>query len=237
VCSLVAYRATDEARRALVSDDDVTVTRRESSWEFVPSGGANRPRVGLVFFAGALVDPVAYAPLARAAAAEGYPAVLVELPWRGAFGGADRPEALSRARTAMQRVPVAHGWVAAGHSRGAAVAARLVYTDPRDIVGLVLIASSHPRDFSLAATTMPVTKIYGTRDGLASVDEVEANHDKLPEATRWIPIAGGNHSQFGWYGFQPGDRPAAIDREFQQAQTIAAVLKALDEAAARAEAQ
>ncbi|MGH8021061.1 MAG: alpha/beta hydrolase [Opitutaceae bacterium] len=32
-------------------------------------------------------------------------------------------------------------------------------------------------------------------------------------------IEGGNHSQFGVCGFQPGDRSAIIDRDQQQAET------------------
>ena len=38
----------------------------------------------------------------------------------------------------------------------------------------------------------------------------------MPENTSWVKIDGGNHSQFGWYGDQPGDNPASISREIQQ---------------------
>ena len=74
-------------------------------------------------------------------------------------------------------------------------------------------------------------KVAGTRDGLASPEEVRANANKLPPNTRWIWIEGGNHSQFGWYGFQPGDKTARIPRADQQRQMTEAVLGFLAEVA------
>ena len=66
VWSLIAYRATDEARRALVSDASVAVTDTTGATRFTPAAGRARSDAGLLFVAGALVDPAAYAPLARA---------------------------------------------------------------------------------------------------------------------------------------------------------------------------
>ena len=63
--SLLAYRAQDVARAALESDARVTVTRADCHWSFTPP---NPAAAGLIFFPGALVDPVAYAPLVRAIA-------------------------------------------------------------------------------------------------------------------------------------------------------------------------
>ena len=90
--------------------------------------------------------------------------------------------------------------------------------DPWPAAGAVLLGTSHPRDVDLSRYKHPVTKIFATRDGLASVDKVEANRHLLPPSTRWVKIEGGNHSQFGWYGFQPGDRFATISRDAQHTQ-------------------
>ena len=38
-----------------------------------------------------------------------------------------------------------------------------------------------------------------------------------------MEIEGGNHAQFGNYGPQKGDPPAAISAQEQQAQTVAAI--------------
>lgn len=223
--SLIAFRAGEDARQALTSTDHVRVRATETGWVFTPV--VERERTGLLFFPGALVDPRAYAPLLHRVAAAGYPAILTELPRRGAFGGADGPEMLNRAVTATHAVPAATAWVVAGHSRGGEVAARLARTAPPSFVGLILIGTSHPRDFSLAATRLAVTRIYGTRDTIADVDKLDANRPNLPATITDARIEGGNHSQFGYYGFQPGDWPATINRDEQQRATLAAILEAL----------
>ena len=229
--TLIAIRPRSEARAALQSDSRVRVADSGPYFTFVPVEG--RRTAGLLFFAGALVDPVAYAPVMREIAEAGYPAVLVKLPRRGAFGGAEGPEVLTRGVDATLSLPEIRKWVLAGHSRGGEVASRLAQTDAPSFAGLVLIGTSHPRDISLANSRLPVTRIYGTRDTVADVEKLERNRPNLPAVIRDVRIEGGNHSQFGDYGFQPGDWPADISREEQQRITIAAVLDALRAADAR----
>ena len=224
--ALLAYRASAEAHAAMIPDDVVTVTERESCWIFRPAAGVGRGAAGLVFFPGAAVDPRAYAPVARAVAEHGHPVVLVQVPRRGMFGGAEGTVPLGRARAGMRDVP-SSGWVVAGHSRGAEIAARMLLQDSANLRGLVLIGSSHPRDFSIAHLRVPVVRIYATRDTVADVEKLEATRGNLPGSARSVRIEGGNHSQFGSYGFQPGDWPATIAREDQQAITVDAVLDAL----------
>ena len=223
--SLLAYRASDQAVAALGSDARVRIEPTETGWTFTPAG--SRSETGLLFFAGALVDPRAYAPLLRRVAEAGHPAVLVGLPRRGAFGGADGAEVLNRGVAATLMAPDIRRWVIAGHSRGGEVASRLARLEAPSFVGLVLIGTSHPRDFSLANTRLAVTRIYGTRDTVADVEKLERNRVNLPTSIRDVRIDGGNHSQFGAYGFQPGDWPATISRDEQQRQTLAALLAAL----------
>ena len=183
--------------------------------------------MGLIFFAGALVDPVAYAPLTRAVAQAGFPAYLVPLPQRGAFGGADDPGLYARADSILGSGG-GRAWVIGGHSRGGVVASTIAARRPSAIAGLILVGTSHPRDVDLSALAVPVTKIVGTRDGLASPEEVRGNAHLLPPTTEWTWVEGGNHSQFGWYGFQPGDRPARMEREEQHRLMIDAVVAALE---------
>ncbi len=222
--SLIAFRASDEARAALVSDARVTVVRGESFWSFQPAAAQT---AGLVFFSGGMVDPVAYAPLAHAIADAGYPVVLVELPRRGAFGGAQGGAVFARARAAVASMPRVTRWVAAGHSLGGVVAAQVVRDGFPGLAGAVLIGTTHPRDFSLASTSIPMTRVFGTRDTVADVEKQERTRGNLPPSTRIVRIDGGNHSQFGYYGFQPGDSTATISREEQQAITRRALLDAL----------
>jgi pimeloyl-ACP methyl ester carboxylesterase len=226
VWSLIAYRASGEARLATRSDGAVTVQRDGGVWRFTPAAGATSGP-SFVFFPGSIVEPTAYAPLARATAAAGFATYIVELPKRGAFGGAESEELRSRVRALRAETEGRGGWVVGGHSRGAVVASQLASEHADWLAGLVLIGTSHPRDVDLSALAVPVTKIVGTRDGLASPAEVEQNRGRLPAATRWVWVEGGNHSQFGWYGFQPGDRFAAIPAPAQRARMIEGVLSAL----------
>jgi pimeloyl-ACP methyl ester carboxylesterase len=223
--SLLAFRATSEAVAALDSDARVRVSATDFGWSFMPAG--THSDTGLLFFAGAMVDPRAYAPLLRRVAEAGHPVMLVALPRRGVMGGADGAEVLNRGVTATLSAPDVRQWVLAGHSKGGKVAAELARVGAPSFAGLVLIGTSHPRDFSLANTRLPVTRIYGTRDTVADVEKLEQNRINLPPAITDVPIDGGNHSQFGYYGFQPGDWPATISRQDQQRQTLAALLAAL----------
>ena len=179
-----------------------------------------------------MVDPVAYAPLAHQIARAGFAVLLVELPRRGAFGGADGPEVFDRARAAAAATAGIERWVVAGHSRGGVVAANTVRNGLPGLAGLVLIGTSHPRDFSLASITIPGDA--GVRHSRHRRRRRKTRADARQPATldaRLVRIDGGNHSQFGYYGFQPGDWPATITRDAQQAITRRALLDALAAAA------
>lgn len=229
--SLIAYRASPAARVARESDAAVAVQLAGGVWRFTPTRPAPGQPVALVFFPGALVEPAAYAPLVRAVAEAGYTAWLVELPRRGALGGAGDPEVRARLRRVLRQRGAPERWVVAGHSLGGVVASEIAASRPEGLAGVVLIGTSHPRDVDLSALDVPVTKIAGTRDGVASRAKVEANRHLLPPSTQWVWVDGGNHSQFGWYGFQPGDRRATMEAAAQRALMIRAVLGALSAAA------
>ncbi|MGK2960964.1 MAG: alpha/beta fold hydrolase [Gemmatimonadaceae bacterium] len=223
--SLIAYRADTEARRAAVSDSAVTVRYADGVWRFEGASPAKEPT--LVFFPGSLVDPRAYAPLAKAVATEGHRVVIVELPRRGVFGGADSPELRIRVDSVLSSLGDSGGFVLGGHSRGGVVASTAASRQGSNMKGLVLIGTTHPRDVNLSGISVPVTKIVGTRDGLARPADVRQNAPLLPQHTRWVWIEGGNHSQFGWYGFQPMDRRPRIDAADQRALMIDGVVDLL----------
>ena len=227
VWSLIAYRASADAQVASQSDSAVAIQHVDGIWSFIPRSGVPAASPVLIFFPGALVNPVAYAPLARAVANAGFSSHIVELPRRGALGGADDPEVARRFDRLLARLGSEVHWVIAGHSRGAVVAAQFAATQRPGFSGLILIGTTHPRDIDLSRLAAPVTKIVGTRDGIAKPEAVEANRAKLPTSTRWVWVEGGNHSQFGSYGFQPVDRRATITAEVQHEITVRTVLEAL----------
>jgi len=212
--------AMPEAIAALESDAAVTVT--QGDWiTFAPTGAT--PTTGLIFYPGGRVDPRAYAPPLRALAAAGYYVALVPMPLNLAVFGVDRANAVIAANPQIEQ------WALGGHSLGGAMSAAFIDGNPGVMDGLFFWAAFPADNNDLSdQPALHVSSIYGTLDGLATVDEVQASQRLLPAAAVFVPIEGGNHAQFGYYGDQPGDNPATISREEQQLQVIAATAALLE---------
>lgn len=223
-----SFQAHGVDTAVLQSNEQVTVTETADAIHFTPTLPL---ATGLLFYPGGLVDPHAYAPLAHAIAEQGYTVIIIKLPLRTAAWGNQEAELMTSTQTLMANEPAIQQWLMAGHSRGAAIAARFAHKHGDLLTGLILIGTTHPKEaaYDLSAANFAVTKIYATHDGLASVAEVQANARLLPAATHWVEIEGGNHAQFGYYGSQLGDNRATISREQQQQLTIQAILTALEE--------
>jgi pimeloyl-ACP methyl ester carboxylesterase len=110
-------------------------------------------------------------------------------------------------------------WVLGGHSLGGSSALAYANEHPDRVAGVVLLAS-RPLGMDLSDQDLPVLALYGTRDGILTPTEARAAAARLPPNTRFVPIEGGNHSNFGDYGRQRGDRAARIAREAQQARVV-----------------
>ncbi len=225
-----------EAFEALESDQAVTVREIEvEEWEedsnfyytFEPQ--RKEPTVGFIIYPGGLVDPASYAPSAHALAAKGYLTVIVKMKNDIALG-----QSAQRANTVINDYPGIEKWAIGGHSLGGVGASSYVKDFTENIVGVVLWASYPSETFRIDDKDLRVISIYGTNDGLSTVEEIEDSAEHLPPDTQWVPIEGGNHTQFGWYDtspdpLQPDDNPADITREEQQAQIIQATAGFLDQ--------
>ena len=196
-----------EALSALQSNTFVQVT--EGPWiVFEPTG--NMVDTGLIIYPGGRVDPRSYAPIAQQLSAEGYLVAIVPMPFNLAVFGS------GRASDIINGFPEVNKWVIAGHSLGGTMAARYSLQHPEKVQRLALWASYPAASDDLSQSSIPSASIYGTLDGLTSLQDIENSRQFLPQDTLWVPINGGNHAQFGWYGDQPGDNPANISRETQQ---------------------
>jgi pimeloyl-ACP methyl ester carboxylesterase len=215
----------------LASDARVTVQRSRDALVFLPASAASPS--GLLFIVGAGVAPEAYAPLLRPIAERGHPVFVVELPYRIAPFEQHKQAAVSRARAVLGGHETVKSWVIAGHSLGGALACRLAGENPETVKAMVLIGTSHPKTMDLSASRIPITKVYASNDGIATVEMIDSTRNLLPRETRWVEIKGGNHSQFGHYGRQLFDGSPTVPREKQQATTRAALLDALGRSAAR----
>ena len=207
-----------EALEAMQSDSQVQVT--EDGWiTFQPAGA--QPDTGLVIYPGGRVDPRSYAPIAREIAGQGYLAVIVPMPLNLAVFGSERAQEVIAAHPEIQ------SWAIGGHSLGGAMAARFAYKHPAAVRGLDLWAAYPASSDDLSGQDLLTLSLIGSLDGLGTGQGVQETRHLLPLDTIFITIEGGNHSQFGWYGDQPGDAEATISREEQQAQVLQATLQLL----------
>ena len=208
-----------QALDALVTDGVVEVQTGE--W-YVYAPATTTPQTGLVFYPGGYVDPRAYAPAARDIAAAGYLVVVPTMPLNLAIFG------VNEAAGIIEAFPEIEQWAVGGHSLGGAMAAQFAADHLATVDGLVLWAAYPGQNVDLSSAALQVVSIYGTRDGVAEIETIEASQERLPAITEWVIIEGGNHAQFGWYGEQSGDLEPEIDHLEQQRLTVAATVGLLE---------
>jgi len=207
-----------EALAALESDTQVTVIEDD----FITFQPVNvQPDSGLVFYPGGRVDYRSYAAPLHEIAAQGYLVVVVPVRLNLAFFE------INAAEPVLAAYPEIQHWAVGGHSLGGVVSSLFAKEHPTEVEGLVFWAS-YPSDDALKNSEIQVVSIYGTND-MAGMKVFEDSKTLLPVDTQFIIIDGGNHAQFGDYGPQPGDNPATISREEQQAQAVRATANLLKE--------
>jgi len=207
-----------QALAALESDSQVNVTRGDSI-VFQPVD--IQPTTGFIFYPGGRVDYHSYALPLREIAAQGYLVVLVPAPLNLMVFDPNAADAV------IPQFPEITYWAVGGHSLGGAMAASYLYSNPGTLDGLILWASYPAESNNLSALDLKALSIYGTLD-MAGMDKFDASRTLLPADTTWFVIEGGNHAQFGDYGFQPGDNVATISAAEQQAQIVDATILFLE---------
>jgi dienelactone hydrolase len=213
-------RPMPEALTALQSDPQVTVTT--GPWLVFTSAGS-QPTTGFILYPGGRVDYRAYAPAAHAIAGRGFLVVIVRMPLNLAVLDPGAAAGVIAAYPEIQR------WAVGGHSLGGAMAANYVFSHPGLVDGLVLWAAYPATSNDLSASGVKVVSISGSLDGLSTPVKIAASVPLLPADTLWVPIEGGNHAGFGWYGPQSGDNPATISRQDQQQQIVQATVEFLQD--------
>ncbi|MDO4851490.1 MAG: alpha/beta fold hydrolase [Actinomycetota bacterium] len=159
----------------------------------------------LVFYPGGKVEPEAYLPLLDQIRQDGVTCILVHMPFNLAFFDVDA------AQDVMVRFPGITHWYVAGHSLGGVMASAYASEHPGEVDGLILLGAYVYGDFPAGRALT----VYGSLN-----QNVE---DRIDYTENVVEIEGGNHAQFGNYGPQKGDVPAAITADEQQAQAVAAI--------------
>lgn len=197
---------------------DLTIAQEpEGAVSLLPADEAAVNHIGIVFYQGASVEPMAYVPLLAGIAEAGYSVYAPQFPCGMAVFQPDAAEEV------MAQHPEIDAWYIAGHSMGGRCASKYGLTGG-GVEGVISISS--PVDEKLAETDLPLLMLYGDADGIyRGVGSDEA----LPEDTTVCCIEGANHAQFGDYGRQLLDHEASISPEKQQEEGIECILNWLQQ--------
>ena len=202
----IYYHADATALEALKSDDTVSVESTSYGWFFDGPSEEN----ALVFYPGAKVEETAYAPLLHELARQGMDVCLVKMPFRFAFFGANKADAV------IKLYEYEH-WYIGGHSLGGAMAADYAAKHSDQLKGLILLAAYPTMELDDALLEISV---YGSEDQVLNMEKVRSGKAFAPVNFFEYEIAGGNHAQFGNYGIQRGDGTAGITGTEQQQTTV-----------------
>ena len=194
------YRAEDVALEVLAQDSGITV--QDNLTILSPSSPTD---TAIIFYPGAKVEAEAYLPLLDQIRQTGVACILVHMPFHMAIFDSDAAEAV------IAQFPEFQHWYIAGHSMGGAMASKFASDHPDQVDGLILMGAYIYGDYPDEKTLT----IYGSLN--------QSVEDHIDYTENIVEIEGGNHAQFGNYGPQKGDLPAAISAEEQQAQTVEAI--------------
>ena len=194
------YRAEDVALEVLSAGDNIEV--RDDLTILSPSYPTD---TAIIFYPGAKVEAAAYLPLLDQLRQTGLTCILVEMPFHLAIFG------VNAAEDVMAQFPDISHWYIAGHSMGGAMASQFAADHPDEVDGLILLGAYLYGDYPPPKTLT----IYGSLN--------QSVEDEIDYTENVVEIEGGNHAQFGNYGPQKGDLPAAISAAEQQAQAVEAI--------------
>jgi dienelactone hydrolase len=200
------YQADDVAGAVMQSDDTIRVQGNLTI--LTPATPSD---TALIFYPGAKVEDTAYLQILEKLRQNGITCVLVKMPFNMAIFD---PNAADQVFDAL---PDIKNWYIGGHSMGGAMASSYAANHKSKVQGLILLGAYIYGDYPPENTLT----VYGTLN--ANLEE------KINYTENIVIIEGGNHAQFGNYGIQKGDPPAAISREEQQAIAVQAILDFIQE--------
>lgn len=201
------YHADDAAVAAMSSATDIVVRREGNTVAFIP----DEAKTGFIFYPGGKVEHTAYAPLMRALAENGVLCVLVEMPLNLAVLDMNAADGIP------EMYPQIDNWYIGGHSLGGSMAASYAAKNASIYDGLVLLASYSTADLSSAG--LNVISIFGSEDGVLSMEKYAENKVNLPASFEEYVIEGGCHAGFGSYGPQDGDGVPTLTGDAQIEET------------------
>ncbi len=166
----------------------------------------------LIFYPGGKVDPYAYEKLCTELSEQGIPVIVAKMPMELAVLD------INAAKDIVASYPDVKRWFIGGHSLGGAMAATWAAKNQDSLCGVVLLAAYPTKELDI-----PCLSVYGSEDGVLNREKY-AKALSLMSNLREFVIQGGNHCQFGDYGFQKGDNEATIGYDEQIDTTVSLIV-------------
>jgi hypothetical protein len=134
--------------------------------------GESDASIGIIFYQGGKVDEKAYELFLLKLASNDLFIVNVKMPFNLAVFGSNR------ALDVIEKYQDIDTWYLMGHSLGGAMASSFAAQNPNLIEGLILLSAYASSD--LSNTELSMLSIYGSNDGVLSMDEVENTKSNNP---------------------------------------------------------
>ncbi len=171
-------------------------------------GDPKQSDVVMLFYPGGKVDPNAYYPILEGVSEEGIPVIVAKMPLDLAVLDGNIASRI------VKDYPNVQHWFLAGHSLGGVMASSWSAKHTDMVDGVILLAS-----YPTKMLAMPVLSVYGSNDGVLNLKKYHKGMERISNLEEHV-IEGGNHCQFGDYGFQKGDNEATISRQEQTSLTV-----------------
>ena len=197
----------------------------------------NATNKGIIFYPGGLVDPHAYIPtFDELIVKDSIDLFILKSPANLSILNSGYSKEI------INSFPEYERWYIGGHSLGGSVACMDIEANPESFEGAFLLASYSVNDIS--NSEVPILSLTGSEDLVIDQNNFNENKKNLPtevtisdsslfpnfstiDSTIYFEIPGGNHAQFGGYGFQKGDGTALISLEEQHSFVTALLSKFL----------
>lgn len=191
---------SDASIETVRANDRVALSQHDGTYVLEPANGD--PTAGLVFYPGGHVSPDAYlASLAPLVSQANIAVYVPRMPLGFAVFAPGTASAVAAEHPDIDR------WFVGGHSLGGAMACRYASNHRDRVDGLVLFASYCEAG---VAPNVPTVSVTGSADTVLDRETYAARRGTLPANATVVDIRGMNHSEFGSYTGQRGDRPAPI---------------------------
>jgi len=195
------FHGTADSIEDARANENVSVGQAHGGYVLTPTGTVSDR--ALVFYPGARVEPDAYlATFAPVVERSGVTVYVPDVPLNIGLLGVGTAGGIQAANDAVEH------WYVGGHSLGGVAACRYAANNPGDVDGLVLFGSYC--DVDLGDQSLAVLSVTGSRDTVLDREAYAEGRARLPADAQFREIEGVNHSQFGSYRGQRGDRAATV---------------------------